>query len=189
MNGNEKYFEQKFIECTKFIKAKPKDIVSLKYRDSNDNYFYEELLDNLNKIDGLIVDTLGYVLNGKAHKISYGSQNIILVEHETGLEILYISGSIASLIALVLQVGSMITDHRKRTHSFPHDMRDVEIRYFDKQDNFIEESRPNYLPYEIFLLQQPDNKEIDKLKKRLDNLEKKIERLTSSKRKKNNNVI
>jgi hypothetical protein len=188
MNGNEKYFKQKFNEFTKFIKAKPEEIVSLKYRDSNDNYFYEELLDKLNKIDGITVDTLGYVLNGKAHKISYGSQNIVLVEHETGLEILYISGSIASLIALVLQVGSMISNHRNRTHSFPHDMRDVEIRYFDKKGHLIEEHRPNYLPYEIFLSPQPDNKEIDKLKKRLDDLEKKVKNLTSSKKKINKNV-
>jgi hypothetical protein len=188
MNGNEKYFEQKFNECSKFINAKPKEIVSLKYRDSNDNYFYEELLYNLKKIDGLIVDTLGYVLNGKGHKISYGNQDIILVEHETGLEILYISGSIASLIGLVLQVGSMISDHRKRTHSFPHEMRGVEIRFFDNQGNFIEEQRPNYLPYEIFLIPQPDTKEIDKLKKRVDSLEKKIDHLILIKKRKNSKV-
>ena len=189
MTGNEKYFEQKFKECSAFLQAKPKDIVSLKYRDYRDSHYYTELLVQLNNISGLNVNNIGHAMNGKAYYISYGGQSIILVEHETGLEILYIAGSIASLIGLVLQISSMISNHRRKIPPFSHDMSDAEIRYFDKKGNFVEEHRPNYLPYEIFLLPQPNNQEIELLKLRLDNIEKKIKRTTNkpkNKRLKNN---
>lgn len=181
MNKNEKYFEQKFIECSKFLKAKPKEIVSLKYREIRAHHYYSELLDQLNTIAGLKVDNIGQVMNGNAYNISYCGQNIVIVEHETGLEILYIAGSIASLVGIVLQVSSMINDYRRKPAPFPHDMRDTEIRYFDKNGDFIEEHRPNYLPYEIFLLPQSNNQEIELLKKRIDNIEKKITKLTNKK--------
>jgi len=183
MKGDEKYFEQKFNECSKFIKTRPKNIVSLKYRGIRDNNFYQELLGNLNGIEGLQVSNLGNVMNGISHKISYASQDIIIVEHETGLEILYISGSIASLIGLVLQVASMIGDGRNRMHSYSDDFRDVEIRYFNKHGDFIEEHKPNYLPYEIFLFPQSIIKEIEVLNKRINSLEKKIKQLTGKQKK------
>jgi hypothetical protein len=183
MNGNEKYFEQKFNECSKFIKAKPKDIVSLKYREIRDHYFYQELLANLTNIEGLEIENLGHIMNGVSYKVSYGSQGIVIVEHETGLEILYISGSIASLIALVLQVASMIGDRRNKMHSYPNDLKDVEVRYFDKKGDFIEEHRPNYLPFEIFLLPQAFITEIEVLNKRVNSLEKKIRQLTIKQKK------
>ncbi|MCX6158109.1 MAG: hypothetical protein NTY74_09060 [Ignavibacteriae bacterium] len=177
MNGDKKYFEQKFNECSKYLKAKPNNLVSLKYREIRDHESYNELLDKLKNIEGLEIKSIGNVMNGVAYNISYGEQNIIIVEHETGLEILYIAGSIAGIIGLVLQVGSMINNHRRMT-PFHHEIRETEIRYFDKKGNFIEERRTNYLPYEAFLLPQ-SSKEIKLLKKRIDNLEKEITWLKS----------
>jgi len=179
MNGNEKYFQQKFIECSKFIVAKPTDIVSLKYREIRDHNYYLELLDELSKVKGLKIDNIGYVLQGNAYKISYGSQEIIIVEHETGLEILYIAGAIAGIIGLVLQVSSIIGHHGPRSFSFPYDLRDVEMRYFDNQGKFIEERRHNYLPYEIFLPSQQTDQDIELIKKRLDKIEKKLNQLNA----------
>jgi len=184
MNRDDKYFEQKFNECSKFIKANPKDIVSLKYREIRDHYFYQELLSNLNNIEGLKVENLGQIMNGISYKISYGSQRVVLVEHETGLEILYISGSIASLIALILQVASMISGRRKGMPAYPSDLRDVEVRYFNKKGDFIEDHRPNYLPFEIFLLPQTFITEIEMLNKRVANLEKKIKQFTDKQKNK-----
>jgi hypothetical protein len=178
MNRDDKYFEQKFNECSKFIKANPKDIVSLKYREIRDHNYYQELLSNLNNIEGLKIENLGHIMNGISYKISYGSQRVVLVEHETGLEILYISGSIASLIALILQVASMISGRRKGMQGYPNDLRDVEVRYFDKKGEFIEDHRSNYLPFEIFLLPQALITDIEMLNKRVANLEKKIKQLT-----------
>ena len=44
-------------------------------------------------------------MGGDAYVISQDQQKLVIVEHETGLEILYIAGSIASLIGLVLQIS------------------------------------------------------------------------------------
>ena len=179
MNGNSKYFEQKFNDCSKLLMSKPNDIVSLKYRDIRDHDYYTELLDKLHAIRGIKIENIGRILNGQAYSVSYGEQKIILVEHETGLEILYISGSIASLIALVLQVGTMISDHRRKSTPFQHDHRETEIRYFDEKGNFIEEHRENYMPYEAFLLPASNDKEIELLKKRIDKLQKEVDKLTA----------
>ena len=152
MNANPKYFRQKFDECSKLLNSKPNEIVSLKYRDIRDHSYYVELLNRLNEISGITIDNNGYALNGQAYSISYSGQKIILVEHETGLEILYIAGSVAGIIGLVLQIGSMLIGHRKRPPSNKFDHGETEIRYFDKKGKFIEDHRPNYLPYEVFLL-------------------------------------
>lgn len=182
MSEEQKYFEQKFKECSKFLKSNPKDIISLKYKEFRDNYYYTELLDQLNNIDNVKINNIGNAMNGKAFKISYGEQNIIIVEHETGLEVLCIAGSIASLVSLVLYVSSMINDHRKGYTRFPNGMRSTEIRYFDKKGNFRKEYKANYIPTEIFLLPQAYNQEIESLKQKIVTLEKKIEKLTSKQR-------
>jgi hypothetical protein len=181
MNSNEIYFRQKFKECGKFINVKPTDLVSLKYREMRDHRYYIELLEHLKNIKGLVINDIGNALNGKAYLISYGDQNIVLVEHETGLEILYIAGSIASLIGLVLQISSMISNRRQHFDSFSSSFEDVEVRYFDNADKFIEERKHHYLPYEVFLLPQPNNAEIELLKGKIAKLEKKIDKLDKKK--------
>lgn len=183
MDNNEKYFQQKFKDCSLHLNAQSNDIISLKYREIRDNYFYTELFVHLEKIKNLNVEKIGNTMGGNAYVISYGEQKIVIVEHETGLEILYIAGSIASLIGLVLQIGSMIGNHRSHSH-FQEDFRDVEVRYFDKKGKFIEDHKHNYLPYETFLLPQSNNVEIDLLKKRVDSLEKKMDKLIDKQKKK-----
>ncbi len=178
MNNNENYFRQKFKECGKFLNVKPANLISLKYREMRDHHYYIELLGHLKNIKGLAIKDIGDALNGKAYFVSYGNQNIVLVEHETGLEILYIAGSIASLIGLVLQISSMISNRRQRFDSFPSSFEDVEVRYFDNADKLIEEHKHHYLPYEIFLLPQSNNADTELLRNRIAKLEKKIDRLT-----------
>jgi len=178
MKVDNKYFEQKFSECSKILKGDPKNIVSLKYREIRNHHFYEELFYNLKSIDGLQVEPLGQKMNGISYKISYGMQNFLLVDHETGLEILYISGSVASLIALILQIISMIGDRRNRINS----LSDVEKRYYDKQGKIKVEHQPFFFPSEVFLLPQSIIEEIEKLNKRVKSLEKKIKQLTNKKK-------
>jgi len=184
MNYNENYFRQKFNACGKYLNVKPTNLISLKYRENRDHQYYTELLGHLKNIKGFNIKNLGNVLNGQAYLISYGEQNIVLVEHETGLEILYIAGSIASLIGLVLQISSTISNRRQHFDPISHYSEDVEVRYFDKTDKFIEEHKHNYLPYEIFLIPQSANIDIELLKKRIINLEKKINKLSKEQTKK-----
>jgi hypothetical protein len=177
MNNDENYFRQKFQECAKFLKVKPSDLISLKYREMRDHHYYNELLTYLRDVKGLNIEDIGHVLNGQAYIVSYGDQEIVLVEHETGLEILYIAGSIASLIGLILQISSMVNKHLRHMDSFPPYSDDVEIRRFDKAGKFIEEHRHHYLPYEVFLLPS-SNSEVELLKKRIATLEKKLNKLS-----------
>ena len=177
MHNDENYFRQKFKECTKFLNAKPRDLVSLKYRGIRNQSYYGELLGSLKDIKGLNIQDLGRALNGQAYLISYGEQNIVLVEHETGLEILYIAGSIASLIGLVLQISSMVNTRSQHLDISPPYFDDVEIRHFDEADKFIEEHRHHYLPYEVFLLPSSNN-DVELLKKKIASLEKKLNKLT-----------
>jgi hypothetical protein len=184
MNNNENYFRQKFLECGKYLSAKPANLVSLKYREVRDHQYYTELLDHLKKINGLNVKDMGNTLNGRAYLVSSNNQNIILVEHETGLEILYVAGSIASLIGLVLQISSMIGNHRRHMDSFSAHFEEVEIRYFDDTGKFMEEHKHNYMPYEIFLPPISNNNDIELLNKRIAKLEKEMKFLSSKQVKK-----
>ncbi len=176
---NEMYFKQKFEECGRLLNAKPNRLISLKYREIRDNGYYVELLNRLKSINGIHIKDIGSALNGHAYLISRGGQDVILVEHETGLEILYIASSVAGLVGFVLQIGSMIGRHRGHYIGPPSHLDDVEVRYFDESDNLIEEHRPDYFPYEVFLPPETNQTEIDRLTKRVATLEKKLKALTA----------
>lgn len=183
MHRDEGYFLKKFAECGKHLAVTPSKIVSLKYREIRDYEYYKELLERLRNVDGLTVKDIGNALNGHAYLLSYGRQKIVLVEHETGLEILYIAGSIASLIGFVLQISSSIRAGRHQ-HFFPPHIEDVEIRRLDSSGKLTEEHIHGFLPPELFLLPQPDNAEIEQMKKRIAGLEKKLTKLTKKQPKK-----
>ncbi len=183
---NEKYFKQKFEECGRLLNVKASQIVSLKYREMIDGGYYTELLDGLKATDGIHIKDIGSALNGHAYLVLRGTQNIVLVEHETGLEILYIASSITGLIGFVLQVGSMIANRRRHHMGPPLHLDDVEVRYLDQADNLIEEHRHDYFPYEVFLPPETNQAEIERLTKRVATLERKLKAMTAkpAKRKK-----
>jgi len=184
MDNNKKYFHQKFIECGKILSVQSSNLVSLKYRDMRNHQDFTDLLVNLGNVNGLTIKELGNILNGRAYLISAYKQKIVLVEHETGLEILYVAGSIASLIGIVLQISSMVSNHRRNINSFSEHFEEVELRYFNSEGKFIEEHKHNYLPIEMFLPAQTDNIEIELLKKKIVSLEKKVNSLSKSQTKK-----
>ncbi len=183
MHRDESYFLKKFAECGKYLAVPPSKLVSLKYREIRDYEYYKELLEKLRNVDSLTIKDIGNALNGHAYLLSYGRQKIVLVEHETGLEILYIAGSIASLIGFVLQISSSIRS-RRHQHFFPPHIEDVEVRRFDSSGKLAEEHIHGFLPPEMFLPPQPDNAEIEQMKKQITSLEKKLTKLTKKQPKK-----
>ena len=124
-------------------------LVSLKYRDncvhnSEYSHFIEDCLkQNL----GLGVEQLHGDFGGQAWLATDQHQNMaILVQHETGLEILGAIGSIASLIALLplISLGWTKLRHRYFHPRFDHpDGCGVEIRRFDQNSKLIEQSAPS----------------------------------------------
>lgn len=129
--------------------ASHRDIESLKFRDSTISHDYRELLAELGPMK--VVEIQGDY-QGKACKITGTDDNsVIIVEHETGLEILYVVGSVASIVSLVpIVVNSW---NRLRDHWPPHRGRfgpgAPERRRFDRNARLIEEPAP---PVEAIML-------------------------------------
>jgi hypothetical protein len=126
------------------------DVESIKFRDSSGSQDYRDFLDEL----GLLrVREIQGNFQGKAWRLSDNNNNsIILVEHETGLEILYIVGAVASIVGLVPMVVNLW--NRMRDHWPPHHERlglgRTERRRFNNKDQLVEEPAP---PIELMMIQ------------------------------------
>jgi hypothetical protein len=153
------------------------DVESLKFRDSSSSHDYRDLITDLGPMR--IVEIQGNY-QGKAWKITDADGNsVIIVEHETGLEILYIVGSVASIVSLVPVVVNVW--NRMRDHWPPHRGRSgpggPERRRFDKKGRLIEEPTP---PLEAIMLQHLLN-QYDSLSERISSLETDVSSLKSNK--------
>jgi hypothetical protein len=87
-------------------------------------------------------------LQGQGYLLENNKNKIIIVEHETGLEILYIAGSIASLIGLiplVLQSWRSIRGNFSRRNHLDHD---IEIRRVDNNGHLREDHVHGMRAYE-----------------------------------------
>jgi hypothetical protein len=141
MDYREKEFKNKFNAAARLLGVKPNEISSLKLRENINSYSeYHELIQFAEHEIGIQCQDVDGAFHGNGHLINHENNKIIIVEHETGLEILYISGSIASLIGLiplVLQGWRAINRHRGGRNHMDHE--DVEIRRLDSSGHLIEE--------------------------------------------------
>lgn len=149
-------FLRKFMSAQKYLGAETvQNIISLKYRDDCvsgsdyarliDDYLTRTLGLNIKRVDG---DFWGqaWLIEGR-HR-----SKAIIVQHETGLEILYVVGSIASLIALIPMISSGWTRLRDRFQRHPLDStrsEDVEIRRFDQNNTLLEDHAPSVEVYTL----------------------------------------
>jgi hypothetical protein len=98
----EESFRRKFSSAAQHLNVSSDRIVSLKFRENVGSYNeYRELLDTLQQEAGIHYSEVDGDLQGRGYLVGFGTSKLLLVEHETGLEILYIAGSIASLFSLV----------------------------------------------------------------------------------------
>jgi hypothetical protein len=134
-------FNAKFASASQHLGVTPDQIISMKLRDSVSSYDeYREMLEVLEHEAGLHWSEIGYDLQGRGYLVDHDGEKIIVVEHETGLEILYIAGSIASLLGLpliVLQYWAAVRGHLDRRHG--HHFASVEIRRVDTNGKLSEE--------------------------------------------------
>lgn len=141
MNYREQAFNDKFASASRHLGVRPDQIVSLKLRDVVSSYSeYHEMLQVLEHDAGVYWTEVDGNLQGRGYLLDHESQKVIVVEHETGLEILYVASSIASLIGLiplVLQCWGAVRGYLDRRHS--HQFRSVEVRRLDAQGNLLED--------------------------------------------------
>jgi hypothetical protein len=149
------------------------DIESLKFRASTSDLEYKELLVDLKLLE---IKEIKGNYDGKAWRLTdTGNNSIIIVEHETGLEIFFIVTGVASIIGAVPTVINAW--NRLRNHWPPFRERfgtgGIERRRFDKNNKLIEEPAPSV---EVIILQHLLNKH-DELTSRVSSIETEISRL------------
>jgi len=149
-------FTRKFSSANKYLGGKSlQNIVSLKYRDNANDSTYVELVDRiLNSGTNLRTEEITGEFQGKALLVTDKKRNkVILVEHEWGLEILYVAGSIASLGSLIpiiisawhtIQTGLI-------TRPYEPDIGRLEIRMLDSHGHVVED---DIRSFESYLLQE-----------------------------------
>jgi hypothetical protein len=173
-------FKTKFQSAAAHLGVTPYQIVSLKLRDVVSSYSdYHDMLDGLEREVGVQSTPIKDDLQGKGYLVGKDKQKVIVVEHETGLEILYIAGSVASLIGLVplvLQSWHAIRGFMGRRHH--SHISGVEIRRLDSQGKLQEEhdhsfplsfSSPLALPHSALLsASRVLEKEFESLRKQVE---------------------
>lgn len=102
MDYRKEAFTKKFAGAAQHLGVRPEQVVSLKLRENVSSYQeYRDLVQNLENEEGIQCSEIDANLQGRGYLLGDGNTKVIVVEHETGLEVLYIAGSIASLIGLV----------------------------------------------------------------------------------------
>jgi len=145
MDFREQSFRRKFKSASEFLGAQPEQIVSMKVRDNVRSYEeYRRLIDFLQGEAGIQCTKLDGDLQGQGYLLGSDKTKVILVEHESGLEILYIAGSIASLLGLVPAILHGWSVLRGQFGGRDARMGDpVEIRRIDGAGRVLEEHLHN----------------------------------------------
>jgi len=141
MDYRNEAFKKKFSDAARHLGVEPDRIVSMKFRENVGSYSeYHELLRVLEREFGIKWQAIDADLQGKGYLLSDGTARVLMVEHETGLEILYIAGSIASLIGLVPLLLQGWRGLRGWSTGRHHDgIRGVEIRRLDENGQLTED--------------------------------------------------
>ncbi|MCL5807718.1 MAG: hypothetical protein M1418_04045 [Deltaproteobacteria bacterium] len=134
-------FKNKFANAGKHLGVPHDQIISLKFRDMVSSYSeYHEMLRLLEYETGVPSSPIQDDLQGRGHLVGHGDQKVIVVEHETGLEILYIAGSVASIIGIIpLVLRSWNAIRGNLAHRHARHIDSVEIRRIDTVGNLREE--------------------------------------------------
>ncbi len=158
-------------------------VVSLKFRHHyvNGPEYSQFINDHLTRNLGFDVARLDGEFGGQAWLVTDKAQNrAILVEHETGLEILGAIGSVASLIALIPMISAGWANLRHRFLPPRFDRPDgdaIEVRRFDRNDVLIEQQSPSVEVYVLNATLQDYailRQEVDQLKAQIEGLQKQL---------------
>ncbi|MFA6102002.1 MAG: hypothetical protein WCV67_02425 [Victivallaceae bacterium] len=186
MDYRQKDFLAKFKDASKYLGISQNELISLKIRENSNHQEYKVLLDDLEK-SGLSITPIDGSLQGNGYLVADSDSKVIIVEHETGLEILLSDlGSIASLLSLPAAILFYWEKTKSVRDRFMHrfnDDRGIESRKLDNKGQLIEEILPRSY-FQMKALFNANNEisqlknEVKNLNSRLDLLEKKISKQT-----------
>ena len=133
-----------FESASKELNAKSySEIESLKFRSMPSYHSYIDLLTQF-RSEMKVVKASG-TYHGTAWKVTNRNGcSILIVEHETGLEILYVTGAVASVLEIIWKAASLW--NRSRPRQFPNPdfgPSGMERRRFDEKGQMIEEVVPS----------------------------------------------
>ncbi|MGA2554848.1 MAG: hypothetical protein ABSG04_01055 [Verrucomicrobiota bacterium] len=135
-------FNIKFASAAVALGVTPEKIVSLKIRDMGGSHNeYRELVLSLEREFGFQCSSVAGELQGRGHLLTKEKSRVIVVERESGLEILYIAGSIASLIGLIpmiLQGWNAV----RRFGTPKNPFNEIEVRRLDEKGDLQEHVAP-----------------------------------------------
>jgi hypothetical protein len=186
MDNRRDTFVQKFSDALGYLGSNSiHDLVSIKYRDSANPSDYREFIGYLQSEPNLDIKQVEGDFQSHAWLVTENSHHhkALLVEHETGLEILYIAGSIASLLSLLPLISSGWKFLHSRFSDRPFYRErgmGVEIRIIDSKNQLLEQ---NVLRIEDYILSE-SMKEITALKERVEQLERELKEINENKAKK-----
>jgi hypothetical protein len=139
-NYRQNAFKEKFASAAIALGVTSEKIVSLKIRDLVSSYNdYRDLISSLEREFGFQCCPVTGEFQGKGHLLTKEQSKVIVVEHESGLEILYIAGSIASLIGLIpviLQGWKALRQYSNPANPF----HQVEVRKLNENGELHEDN-------------------------------------------------
>ena len=139
MDQRHETFRRRFAKAAGILNAKPHEIASMKFRSTAPAVSYSEFYDLLRRSHSVTLSPVKTDEYERGMLVTLGDGRAIVVEHETGLEILYAAGAIASLIALIPLLGwcwRRVSDFRHR--HYPDEER-IEIRRLDDKGVVLED--------------------------------------------------
>jgi hypothetical protein len=149
MNSRTDAFIKKFTSASVSLKTTPENVISIKLRENVTNYEdYNKLIERLVLFAKVKIAPLQGNFQGDAFLITHSREKVILVEHETGLEILYAAGAISTfvgLIPIILQVWKGASKSKRndrnnyKTFEEYRNIRETDIRYINQIGDLIEE--------------------------------------------------
>jgi hypothetical protein len=171
-------FKIKLASAAKALGVTPAKIVSLRFPKSDtSNLSSYHLIGSLEKKFGFKHSHIDNAFRGNGHLLTKNKSKFVVVEHESGgLEILYIAGSIASIIAvipMVLQGWNAV----QRFANPKNMLIDVQARGLDETGNVQELDVSNLALATAILVEdefQRVNGQIEGQLRRIDALEKRL---------------
>jgi hypothetical protein len=141
MDYRTKNFQEKFASASPVLGVPPIEIMSVKLRDMINSYSeYDAFFHELAHRHRFTLTPVTGEFQGKGYALKDGPNTIILVQHESGLEILNAAASVATLVGLVpLVIQAWQAFRRHRHHRDRPEPYEIEIRRVDSAGNLIEE--------------------------------------------------